>query len=197
MKGIKKYIIICLLTIILIVPMIFGIFIEYFLPRIVNVVSILICVLGVFILVVVGVLIELLVYKKETLKIIQKHDLINSFIQKTNRLILWIFFLITMIMEELIFRYYSIGILNSVLHLDVYLAIIISSGAFSLYHIHTWFSYKNLRILIINLIYPFFLGLYLGLLIFSFGFFSCVVAHLIIAFFMHYNIYRIYYKSVN
>ncbi|MFW9826879.1 MAG: type II CAAX prenyl endopeptidase Rce1 family protein [Candidatus Thorarchaeota archaeon] len=197
MKGIKKYIIICSLTIFLITPIIFDVFTEFLLPRVVNLISILICVLGLFILIVLGALIEFLIYNKETFKIIQKHDLINSFIQKTNRLNLWIFFLITMIMEELIFRYYSIGILTSLLHLNIYLTIIISSGAFSLYHIHTWFSYKNLKILIINLVYPFFMGLYLGLLIFSFGFFSCVVEHLVIASFMHYNIYRMYYNSAN
>jgi hypothetical protein len=197
MKGIKKYIIICSLSIFLITPIIFDVFTEFLLPLVVNLVSILVCVLGLFILIVLGALIEILIYNKETLKIIQKHDLINSFIQKTNRLNLWIFFLITMIMEELIFRYYSIGILNSLLHLDIYLTIIISSVAFSLYHIHTWFFYKNLKILIINLVYPFFMGLYLGFLIYSFGFFSCVVAHLVIAFFMHYNVYRIYYNNVN
>ncbi|MFX1389409.1 MAG: type II CAAX prenyl endopeptidase Rce1 family protein [Promethearchaeota archaeon] len=197
MRGFKKYILICIVTILLSIPIICGVFIEFLQLRVINIISILIFFLGLFILLLLGFIIEVFIYNSEIFEIIQKHDVVNSFIKRSNRFSTWIFFFITMIMEELIFRYYSIGVLNSVLHLDIYLTILISSAAFSLYHIHTWLSYKDLKILIVNLVYPFFLGLYLGLLIFSFGLFSDIFAHSFIAFLMHYNIYRIYYKYTN
>ena len=195
MKNFRKYIIICIITILLTIPIFFGVFIEFFLIKVINLVSILILVFGISSLLLIGILIEVFVYNNHLFVIIQNHDVINALIHKNNRIIVWIFFSITMIMEELIFRYYSIGILNSVLNLQYLLTILISSIAFSLYHIHIWFTIKNLKILFINLIYSFLMGLYLGFIFFSFGFLSCIIAHYIIAFLMHYNLYRRYYKN--
>lgn len=195
MINIKKYIIICIITIILTIPIFFRVFIEYFLIRGINLASILVLFLGISILLLIGILIEIYVYDSHLFELIKNHDVINVLISKNNRVLVLIFFSITMIMEELIFRYYSIGILHSLLNLNYYLTILISSIAFSLYHIHIWFSFKNLKLLLINLIYPFLMGLYLGFIFFSFGFISCVIAHYTIAFFMHYNLYRRYYKN--
>ncbi|TKJ20358.1 MAG: hypothetical protein CEE43_12620 [Promethearchaeota archaeon Loki_b32] len=162
---------------------------------VINLVSIVILVFGISSLLLIGILIEVFAYNNHLFEIIQNHDVINALIHKNNRLIVWIFFSITMIMEELIFRYYSISILNSYLNSQYFLIILISSITFSLYHIHIWFSFKNLKILFINLIHPFLMGLYLGFIFFSLGFISCVIAHYTIAFFMHYNLYRRYYKN--
>ena len=195
MINIKKYIIICIITIILTIPIFFRVFIEYFWIRGINLASILVLFLGISILLLIGILIEIYVYDNHLFELIKNHDVINALIYKNNRVFVLIFFSITMIMEELIFRYYSIGILNSVLNLQYFLTILISSIAFSLYHIHVWFSFNNLKLLLINLIYPFLMGLYLGFIFFSFGFISCVIAHYTIAFFMRYNLYRRYYKN--
>jgi len=191
----KKYIIICIITIILTIPIFFRVFIEYFSIRGINLVSILVLFLGISILLVIGILIEIYVYDSQLFELIKNHDVINVLIYKNNRLLVLVFFSITMIMEELIFRYYSISILNSVLNLHYLLTILISSIAFSLYHIHIWFTSKNIKILFINLIYSFLMGLYLGFIFFSFGFLSCIIAHYTIAFLMHYNLYRRYYKN--
>ena len=195
MKNFRKYIIICIITILLTIPIFFGLFIEFFLIKVINLVSILILVFGISSLLLIGILIEVFAYNNHLFEIIQNHDVINALIHKKNRLTVWIFFTITMIMEELIFRYYSISILNSVLNLHYLLTILISSIAFSLYHIHIWFTSKNLKILFINLIYSFLMGLYLGFIFFSFGFLSCIIAHYTIAFLMHFNLYRRYYKN--
>jgi membrane protease YdiL (CAAX protease family) len=195
MRGLRKYAFICIIAILLMIPIFFGVFIEFLQLRVINFVSILILLLGLFSLLLFGIIIEVFIYDSEILEIIQKHDLVNSFIKRSHRLSILIFFFITMFMEELIFRYYFIGILNALLDWNIYLVILISSGAFSLYHIHTWFSYKDIKILIVNLVYPFFLGLYLGLLVFSFGLVSCILTHSFLAFLMHYNIVRMYYKD--
>lgn len=192
MRNIKKYIIICIITILLTIPIFFRVFIEYFLIRAIDLASILILLLGIPSLLLIGILIEMFVYDSHLFELIKNHDVINALINKKNRVFILIFFSITMIMEELIFRYYSIGILDSLLNLNYYLTILISSVAFSIYHIHIWFSFKSLKLLLINLIYPFLMGLYLGYIFLSYGYFSCFIAHFIIAFLMHYNLYRRY-----
>jgi len=191
-KNFKKYIIICITTIILIIPVFFQVFIEYFTIRESNLTSITVLILGISLLLLVGILIESFAYDSDLFELIKNHDLIDSFINKEKRGIVLFFFSITMIMEELIFRYYSIGILNSLLNLNYYISILISSLAFSIYHIHIWFSFKNLKLLLINLIYPFLMGFYLGYIFLSYGYVSCFIGHYIIAFFMHYSLYRRY-----
>ncbi len=192
MRNIKKYIIISITTLLLSIPLFFRVFIEYLSINIINLASILILFLGISFLLLIGVLIEIYVYDNHLFDLVKKHDVIDALLNKNRRGIVLIFFSITMIMEELIFRYYSIGILNSLLDLDYIYTILISSVAFSLYHIHVWFSFKNLRLLMINLIYPFLMGLYLGYIFLSYGYFSCIIAHYVIAFSMHYNLYRRY-----
>lgn len=179
----------------MIIPILFGVFIEFFLIKMINFVSIVILVFGISSLLLIGILIEVFAYDSHLFELIKNHDVIDALIYKNNRVLVLIFFSITMIMEELIFRYYSFGILNSLLNLDYFFTILISSIAFSLYHIHIWFSFKNLKLLLINLIYPFLMGLYLGYIFFSFGFPSCIIVHYIIAFIMHYNLYRLYYQK--
>ena len=191
MRNVKKYIIICITTIILIIPIFFRVFIEYFLVKEVSITSISVLILGVFILILIGLLIELYFYNSQLLELIKKHDVIEALINKNKRGLVLFFFSVTMIMEELIFRYYSIGILNSLLGLNCLLTILISSIAFSLYHIHVWFSFKNLRLLLINLIYPFLIGLYLGYVFLTYGYWSSLFTHFIIALIMHYTLYKL------
>jgi hypothetical protein len=192
LKNGKKYIIICITTIILIIPIIFRVFIEYFLIREVNITLISVLILGASIIILIGFLIEAYAYDSRLLELIKEHDVIDALINKNNRGLILFFFSVTMIMEELIFRYYSIGILNSLLELNYFLTILISSTAFSLYHIHVWFSFKNLRLLLINLFYPFLMGLYLGYVFLTYGYWSSFLTHFIIAFIMHYNLYRLH-----
>ncbi len=192
MKNIKKYIVICITTLLLSIPLFFRLFVEYLLINIITLTSVVIFLLGISVLLLIGVIIEIHAYDSQHFELIKKHDVIDALLNKNSRGLVLVLFSITMVMEELIFRYYSFGILNSLLDLNYLLTILISSIAFSLYHIHVWFSFKNLRLLIINLIYPFLMGLYLGYVFLSCGYFSSVIAHFIIAFIMHYNLYRRY-----
>ena len=189
MRNVKKYIIILITTILLAIPVFFGVFTEYFLIREISLTSISILILGISVLILIGILIEKFVYDADLFELIKFHDVIDTLITKNNREAVLFFFSITMIMEELIFRYYSISIFYSLLNLNYLLTILVSSLAFSFYHIHVWFSFKNYKLLLLNLIYPFLMGLYLGYLFLTFGYFSCIIAHYIIAFLMHYNLY--------
>ncbi len=194
MENIRKYAIISTISIILIIPIFFEIFIDFLFIWQINIYIFLILLLGLFGLLFIGKLIEIFVFNSQNIEIMKNHDVINALIKKNNKLVLWIFFPITMIMEELIFRYYLISVIILLFKLDFFSSILISSIIFSLYHIHTWFFFKNLTILIINLIYSFILGLFNGFVFLTLGLFPCIIFHSAIAFFFYYNIFRRYFR---
>ena len=86
------------------------------------------------------------------------------------------------------FLFYSLG-------LSMVLTLVISSLVFSLYHIHTWFTYKNMRILVIFLSNSFLLGFFLGFIFLTLGFFYCILIHSIIAFLFYFNLVNRYFKN--
>ena len=192
---IRKYITLSVLLIILTIPIFFGVYLEYFTLRELNWFVILIFITGLIILLILGKIIEIYGYNDNTVEAFRKQDVLNAFINRNNRLIIWFFFPIIIIIEELIFRYYSIGILVQVLYLESVAAIFISSLIFSLFHIHIWFRYKNLMILLMNLGYPFLMGLYFGYIFLKLGVIPCILIHYLIALFSYYNIYRRYFKK--
>lgn len=194
MENIRKYAIISTISIILIIPIFFEVFIDFLFIWHINIDIFLILLLGLFGLLFISKLIEIFVFNSQNIEIMKKHDVINALRKKNNKLVLWIFFPITMIMEELIFRYYLISVIMLLFKLDFFSSILISSIIFSLYHIHTWFFFKNLTILIINLIYSFILGLFNGFVFLTLGLFPCIIFHSAIAFFFYYNIFRRYFK---
>ena len=177
--------------------MFFGVYLEYFSIRELNWSVILIFIIGLSIILILGKIIEIYVYNDKSVEDIRKQDVINAFINRNDRIIIWFFFPIIIIIEELVFRYYSIGILVHVLDLESVTAIFISSLGFSLFHIHIWYRYKNLTILIINLGYPFLMGLYIGYLFLKLGIITCIIIHYVIALSLYYNIYRRYLKIKN
>lgn len=194
MENIRKYAIISTISIILIIPIFFEVFIDFLFIWHINIDIFLILLLDLFGLLFISKLIEIFVFNSQNIEIMKKHDVINALRKKNNKLVLWIFFPITMIMEELIFRYYLISVIMLLFKLDFFSSILISSIIFSLYHIHTWFFFKNLTILIINLIYSFILGLFNGFVFLTLGLFPCIIFHSAIAFFFYYNIFRRYFK---
>ena len=136
MEKIRKYTILTTLCIILIIPIFFGIYSEYLYVRKLNLFVILILLFGMLMLLLIGKLIGIYGYDNESIENMRKHDVIEALINKTNKLRLWLFFPIIMVIEELIFRYYCIGFLINQVDVDVIMAIIISSLVFSLFHIH-------------------------------------------------------------
>jgi len=177
------------------IPLFFGVFIKYFLVRDLSLKVILILITGVLVLLLLNKVIEIYGYSNRNIEIMKNHDVINVFISKNNQIIVWLFFPIIMIIEELIFRYYIIGFFIFLFELESFLLIILSSLIFSLYHIHTWFVIKNLKLRLINLGNPFLLGLFNGYLFLKLGIIPCIVIHYIFAIFLYYNIYRRYFKK--
>ncbi|MFW9783033.1 MAG: type II CAAX prenyl endopeptidase Rce1 family protein [Candidatus Heimdallarchaeota archaeon] len=190
-----KYTIIVFTFLMLTFPFYFGVFLDFFFVKEFNLLIVLIILFGYLILLIIGKTIELYGYNSKIIDIMEKHDVINSFIRDDNKLLRWLGFLVIMIIEELIFRYYLIGILFYQLYLEWLISILISSLIFAVYHLHTWFSYKNLRIVSIFLFYSFCLGLYTGYLLFTLGMISCIFAHYSLAIISYYGIYCRYFKK--
>jgi len=123
-------------------------------------------------------------------ELMKQHDVVKALLNGNNRIVLLVFFPLTMIMEEFIFRYYLIGVLLYQLKLGLILAILISSVIFSLYHLHIWFKFRNLKILISYIISSFLLALYNGYLLITLGIFVCIIVHTILVFILYYNLYK-------
>jgi len=191
----KKSTVISIISVVLIIPILFGVYTENFIVRDADLYTILLLIPGFSLLLFIGKIINYFGFKNYDIELMRRHDVINAFINN-NRIVLWIFFPITMIMEELIFRYYLISFLSTTLQLKIILSILISSMAFSLYHIHTWFSYKSQAILLINLSYTLLLGLYLGYLFYTLGFIVCILIHYLIALYLYYNLYRKNFRKI-
>ncbi len=195
MEKRRKYVIIVVVFTLLTIPIFFGLFVETIFLQVSNLYAIIILFGGLVILLSVGELIDVYGFNILSLEAIKEHDVIKSLTEKKDRLITLLLFIITMIMEELIFRYYLISILFHSLDLNMILVLIISSLVFSLYHIHTWFIFRNMRILGIFLSYSFLLGLFLGFIFLTLGFFYCLILHPIIAFLIYFNLVNRYFKT--
>jgi len=195
LDKIRKYTLIVIIFIILIVPTFLGYYWEYFFIREFDVYVVLILIFGFIIFFIMGKLIEIYAYNDNRIEVLKKHDIINAFISKKNRIVIWIFFPIIMIIEELIFRFYTLIFLVNQIELKALVAVFISSLVFSLFHIHTWFSYRSLRILLVNLIFPFLLGLFNGYIFLTIGIIPCIIIHYIIVLNLYYNLYKRYFKN--
>jgi len=195
MQNIRKYTILGILCISLIIPILFGIYIEYLFIRELNTTVIIVLVLGPVGFLFINKLIAVYGYDFTSFEAIKTQDVLNALITRENKAIIWIFLPMIMVIEELIFRYYLIGFLLKQVGLDVILAILISSFIFSLFHIHTWFRFKNLKILFINMGDSFLLGLFNGYILLTLGLIPCILIHYILVLILYYNIYKRYFKN--
>ena len=186
----KKNIAITLAVIILLFPLFFGIYTEFLFINDFTLFTLAYLLIGFVLLLVLGKVIEHFMNKGASKETMKHHEVINALLNKNGKTILFVFFPLTMIMEEFIFRYYLIGILLYQLKSGLFLANLISSVIFSLYHLHIWFKFKNLKILISFLISSFLLALYNGYLLITLGIFVCIIVHTILVFILYYNLYK-------
>lgn len=182
-------------VIVLIIPIFFGVFNQYLILGQINLIDIIYLVFGFTVLLLIGFLISINLYDNKSIELMKNHDVINSLITRNNRIVLILFFPLTMIMEELIFRYYLLGILLIELKLETLASVLISSLIFSLYHIHFWFRFKNLRIMITYIVYSFLLGLLTAYILITFNIFISVFAHYIIVFAIYFLLFKKKYKN--
>ena len=186
----KKYLTITLAVILLLFPLFFDIYTEFLIINDFSLFILAYLLIGFVFLLVLGKVMEIFMYKGASKETMKQHDVINALLNKNGKTILLVFFPLTMIMEEFIFRYYLIGILLFHLKLGLILAILISSIIFSLYHLHIWFKFKNLKILLSYLISSLILAIYNGYLLITLGIFVCIIVHTILVFILYYNLYK-------
>ena len=190
MKLGKKYLAIISTVILLLIPIFFGIYANFLTVSEISLEIMLLLLIGFVLLLALGKVMEMFLYGKKSKEKMKQHDVIGAFLNEEGKIVLLVFFPLTMIMEELIFRYYLIGFLLSPLNLEIISTIMISSLIFSLYHVHTWFRFKDLKILISYLIFSFLLGIYNAYLLFALGIFACIIVHFSLVFVIYYNLYK-------
>lgn len=190
MKFRIKYLSITVVVILLIIPIFFSIYIDFLIVSELSIGVVLFLVVGFLLLLGLGILMEIFVYNEKSIELMKQHDVVNALLNRNGIPGLLVFFPLTMIMEELIFRYYLIGLLLNALMGEVILAIIISSIIFSIYHFHIWFRFKDKNILISYLISSFLLGIYNGFILLTLGIFACIIVHAVLVFILYYNLYK-------
>ena len=186
----KKYLTITFTVILLIVPLFFDIYTELLIVNDFSLFILAYVLIGFVFLLILGKAMEFFMYKGVSKESMKQHDVINALLNKDGKIILFVFFPLTMIMEEFIFRYYLIGFLINQLKLEIFSVLLISSVIFSLYHIHIWFRFKDFNIFVAYLISSLFLGIYNGYILLSLGIFACIIIHSILVFLLYYNLYK-------
>lgn len=189
----RKFTIITVFTSILIIPPFFGVYTDFLVVKNIPLQEILFIILGYLLLFLIGLVINFFGFNQADIEKMSNHNVIQALINKNN-VILWIFFPVTMLMEELLFRFYTLSFLSSTLEFTILLSVLISSIAFSLYHIHTWFTFKSQKILVVNLCYTFILGLIIGYVFFLSGIIPCILIHYSVVFNLYYIIYKKNFK---
>jgi len=185
-----KYLTITVVVISLIIPIFFGVYIDFLFVSDFSLGVMLFLLIGFLILLGLGKVMNHFVFSERSKELMRQHDVIKALLNGNDIIVLLVFFPLTMIMEEFIFRYYLVGILLYQLKLELILAILISSVIFSLYHLHIWFKFKNLKILISYLISSFLLAIYNTYLLITLGIFACIITHTVLVFILYYNLYR-------
>jgi hypothetical protein len=180
---------------ILTIPIFFGVYLEYFTIRELDWLITLMIISGLFILLILDKILVIFGYNRKIIEGMQKNDVIKAFIDGNSKEIIWFYFPIIIITEELIFRYYTIGFLDYTLELEPIVVIFLSSLFFSIYHLHIWFRYKNLMILLVNIGYPFLMGLYISYIFLHIGIIPCIFVHFFLALYGYYNTYRYYFHN--
>jgi membrane protease YdiL (CAAX protease family) len=134
-------------------------------------------------------------FDEASLAAFKNHEVINAFINGRDKALIWIFFPLIMISEELIFRLYLISFLLNEIRLDLISAILVSSLIFSLYHVYMWFKYKNKRVFIIYFGSSFLLGLFNGFILLTLGVIICVLIHYFLVIDLYYSIFKRNFKK--
>jgi hypothetical protein len=188
LKILKKYIFIVILDFLLFIPIFFDIFVERLFINDFSLERGLVLLIGIITLIIIGLLTVIFGYEVISMELMKNHDVVSALIHKNNKPVKILFFPLTMVMEEFIFRYYLIGIFIDILNRDHFWGILMSSITFSFYHFHIWFGFRNVRITCIYMVYSFLLGLYLGFVLLTIGFIFCVLIHYLLVFFLYLNL---------
>ncbi len=103
-----------------------------------------------------------------------QHNIIVA-IKKGDRPFIFGQFLFFMIFEEIVFRFYLLGIVLT--PLDRLPAIFLSSAIFAVYHLTMFKKFPDWFLVGLIMIFSFFLGTFLGLVLFELGILASIFAH--------------------
>ena len=182
-----KIITIPVVTVILLLISIFIIGISWWGPQeFISIFSILFLILSLLIFEIFAIYI-IPVIQKDSITEMEQHFLVKS-IREKNIINIWLFFPLTMLFEELIFRLYIFVFLY--ITFGFITAIILGAFTFGLYHIHTWFEFKNKNITYSFIIISTILGIILNILMYYFGLPTCIIVHWVTVFMIFYFIER-------
>jgi membrane protease YdiL (CAAX protease family) len=181
-----------LVLIILLIPLFFGFNLKYIFRLNLDFFPFILIIIGVFLLFLGGRLIPRYIFTPKELNRMKEHEIVAAFSEKSYQSII-IFFPITMLVEELIFRYYILGVLTTMIELNF--AILISALAFSLYHLHIWFGFKDLRVLSSYMVYSLLLGILNGYIFYYLGIILCILVHMVLVLDIYYVLSKRLEKS--
>lgn len=133
-----------------------------------------------------------LFYSKE-ISVIEKHPIVKIYAERDKfaniKLKNILSFILSMIFEEILFRQYTLGFLlnfwgfklsnspKSLLFLNYFIPIILSSVIFSIYHIHIYFSTKSIQLMGLFMLGSFSLGIILGAVFIYTDIFFTIILH--------------------
>ena len=195
LKKHNKDILIIVVVLISLIPLFFGYYVQNIIIFSFDPIQFLFLLSGIVLLFLLGRIIFLKIINEKSINQMKNHELIESFINENEKWVKWLIFPLTMLMEELLFRFHAITILINLINLNSILAVLISSSIFSIYHIHFWFRYHDFRIFLSYLILSFFLGLLNGYTFIHYGLIACVIIHYGMAFELYYYLYRKFYTE--
>jgi membrane protease YdiL (CAAX protease family) len=186
----KKHLAKLITTFLLLIPLVLGVHQEFLFVTEIDHLIIIVIISGILLLIGLGKLIEIFGFNNELMKAMKKHEILKAFAER-NIQILFIWFPITIIMEEFLFRYYLAGFFF--LHFEYFLALSVASLLFGLYHIHIWFYFKNAKLSLIFVLFSTMLGVVLNLMLYYLGIFFCFALHYCLVLWIYRNIYKRYY----
>ena len=195
LKKHNKDILIIVVVLISLIPLFFGYNVRNIILFSFNPIQFLYIMSGIALLFLLGRVIFWKLIDEKSISKMKDHELIESFINNNEKWVKWVMFPLTMVMEELVFRFYVITILIDLIVLNSNLAVIISSSIFSVYHIHFWFRYNDFRIFLAFLILSFFLGVLNGYVFIYYGLIPCFLIHYGMAFELYFYLYRKFYAE--
>ncbi len=117
----------------------------------------------------------------------ENHIMVKSLIEN-DTYIVYVVFTSTMIFEELIFRGFILVSLLELAHLSQESAVILNAIVFSLYHLHTWPTFRDKKITTVFLLVSALLGLICGYFLFSFGYIGVIIFHWLSVFLIYRNL---------
>lgn len=178
-----------IIIIVLVIPIFFGFNMQFSYFSKMGLFEIFLILICLLFLIIVGIFIVKYIFNANDYEKMKEHEIIKGFICKNIKLVT-ISFLLTIIIEELIFRFYIMGIL--IININVISSIMISSVIFSLYHIHIFFYFRISKIIWIYLGYSFLIGFVNGIILNFVGLFCCIIDHFFIVYMIYYWLFRSY-----